>query len=238
MKPLATLLTTRRRRVLAVLFAAAPVLAGACALAAVLANRHVVAYARGSLYQHAGEVPSAYTAIVLGARVYPDGRPSPALEDRLASALELYQSGRVRRILVSGDHRTSHYDETTAMARWLIARGVPAGDVFTDHAGFRTLDTMERAARVFHVRDAIVCTQRFHLARSVFLAQRAGIRAVGVPSDRNEYLRAAQDRKREFVARAWAVLDSYVLHTQPRFLGEAIPIDGDAGRSRDPRVPL
>lgn len=221
-----------RPRLRTVAFTAAGV--ALLALGAVaLANRHIEERTNGSLFGRIEQAPRAHTAIVLGARVYPDGRVSPALEDRLATALDLYNRRTVTRILVSGDHRRTHYDETNTMARWLVARGVPERDVFTDHAGFRTLDTMERAAKVFHVRDAIVCTQRFHLARSVFLAQRAGIRAVGVAADRRRYAFASRDRQREFFARAFAVLDTYVLHTGARFLGAPIPIDDDAARSRD-----
>src|SRR5690606_29237331 len=87
-------------------------------------------------------VPARNVAIVPGAKVYDDGRPSATLEDRLETARRLYATGKVQRILVSGDHRTDAYDEVNAMQRWLLEHGVPARDVFMDHAGLRTLDTM------------------------------------------------------------------------------------------------
>ena len=125
------------------------------------------------------------------------------------------------------------YDEPNAMRRWLVDRGVPDEHVFMDHAGLRTLDTMERAAKVFLVRSAIVCTQQFHLHRAVFLAQRAGIDAVGVRADRRRYLNRRRDALREFVAKSVAFLDSYVWRRQPRHGGEPIPITGDGRATHD-----
>jgi SanA protein len=185
------------------------------------------------LFEPGDAIPERFVAIVPGARVSPGGQPSQSLEDRLQAALELYRSGRVKKLLVSGDHHAPEYDEVNAMQRWLRERGVPDADVFLDHAGIRTLDTMVRASRVFQVRDAIVCTQRYHLPRAVFLAREAGIDAIGVAADRHEYVKARLDAAREFAARIRAFLDVYLLGTQPRHLGAPIPIDGDATRTHD-----
>ena len=185
------------------------------------------------IVRRVADAPARTVAIVLGARVYPDGSPSPMLEDRLETARALYIAGKVRRILVSGDHGTRGYDEVNGMHRWLVRHGVPERDVFLDHAGLRTLDTMARAAKVFGVRDAIVCTQEFHLARAVFLARHAGIDAVGIVSDRRRYGTEGASRFRELFARSRAVLDVHVLGTEPRSLGEPIPIDGDARATHD-----
>jgi len=201
--------------------------AGTLTGALLLAGSSVVREASPYLCPGIDDAPPRLVAIVPGCRVYPDGTPSAMLADRLATALELYRAGKVRKILVSGDHGAPEYDEVAAMRRWLEARGVKSEDVFSDHAGFRTLDTMVRAARVFEVGGAIVCTQRFHLARAVFLARRAGIDAVGVPADRRVYRGAQLNRLRETYARAVAFLDANVLHTSPRFYGPKIPITGD-----------
>ncbi|MBA2662027.1 MAG: YdcF family protein [Bradymonadaceae bacterium] len=195
-------------------------------------------YSQAFIYEQIEAVPSRPTAIVLGARVYADGSPSPALQDRLHAALDLYRAGKVRRILVSGDHGRHGYDEVNAMHAWLIERDVPVEDVFLDHAGFRTLDTMERARQIFEVREAIVCTQRFHQHRSVFLARRAGIDAVGLVADRRVYLHEGANARREFVARVMAVADSYLLKRSPRYLGDPIPIDGEATASHDRKTQL
>lgn len=191
------------------------------------ANNWVERFAEPHMYREIADVPRRHTAIVLGAKVYPSGEPSVTLEDRLYVALELYRKGKVKKILVSGDHGAPEYNECGAMWQWLKQRGVAAEDVFQDHAGLRTLDTMERARRVFTVKSAVICTQKFHLARSVFLARRAGIDAVGVVADRRGYAKRRHNATREFLARTVSFLDSYILGTKPRYEGDAIPITGN-----------
>ncbi|MFN3201063.1 MAG: vancomycin high temperature exclusion protein [Bradymonadia bacterium] len=202
------------------------------ALAAGGANWWVFHRASEHQYADLDALPSKTVAIVLGAAVYADGTPSPALADRLSMALELYNAGKVQRILVSGDHGKRYYDEVNAMGRWLTERGVNKAHVFQDHAGFRTLDTMIRAKKVFQVKDAIICTQDFHQPRAIFLAHQAGIDAVGAPADKRQYADRHVASVREFMARTLAVLDIYVLSTEPRFLGDPIPISGDPQPSR------
>ncbi|MES1208185.1 MAG: ElyC/SanA/YdcF family protein [Pseudomonadota bacterium] len=157
----------------------------------------------------------AAVAIVPGASVRRDGTPSPQLEERLATALTLIRGGQVQRVLVSGA-RNGAYDEAGPMRHWLTQQGVRAARVLEDHAGFRTLDTMQRAARVYGVRDAIVCTQAFHLPRAVFLARRAGIDAEGLAAGGDGAGHSTSDAVREALASLVAVIDSYVLHRQPR----------------------
>ncbi|MEJ3742955.1 ElyC/SanA/YdcF family protein [Actinomycetes bacterium KLBMP 9797] len=125
-------------------------------------------------------VPAAPVALVLGAQVYADGTPSPFLAARLDVARRLFEAGKVRAILVSGDHMNWEYDEPGAMQRYLTAAGVPAQKVVLDHAGFDTYDSCARASRVFGVRQAIVVTQAFHLPRAVTLCRRLGVDAAGV----------------------------------------------------------
>ena len=195
-------------------------------------NIWVVSAAGSHCFEHAHAVPARKVAIVPGARVWSDGTPSHALEDRLATALDLFRAGKVERVLVSGDHGAPEYDEPNAMRRWLVDRGVPSAAVFLDHAGFRTLDTMERARRVFGVDSAIVCTQGFHLARAVFLARNAGIDAVGLAADRRDYLNETYDGLRELLARPMALLD-VAFGSEPRMLGPPRPVDGDARSTHD-----
>jgi SanA protein len=198
-----------------------------CSVFAVGANLWVTKYSEPYLFENVRDIPSRHTAIVLGARVHPDGRPSATLADRLHAAIDLYRAGKVRKILVSGDHSAPEYNEVEAMWKWLDERGIPIEDVFLDHAGLRTLDTMERARKVFLVKDAVVCTQEFHLPRSVFLARRAGIDAVGLKADRRRYYHRRWNQVREFAARSVSFFDSYVFHTEPKFLGKEISILGD-----------
>jgi SanA protein len=217
----------RMRRVLAITVGAI----AAAALLIVVANV-VVARERDRVYRGVDRVPARAVAIVPGARVWADGRPSLVLEDRLQAALELHQAGKVGRILVSGDHARAGYDEVNAMRGWLVDRGVPSADVFMDHAGLRTLDTMQRAARVFGVRDAIVCTQDFHVARALYLARDAGIDAVGLVADRHVYPQAGRDRVREALATTLSVLEVAV-GREPRFLGPRVDVAGDARVTHD-----
>ncbi len=135
--------------------------------------------ARGHVYP-AADVPAAPVALVLGAQVYDNGQPSAFLAGRLEVARRLYVAGKVRVILVSGDHSRPDYDEPDAMRAWLVARGVPARKVVADYAGFDTYDSCARAHQIFGVTRAIVVTQNYHLARAVSLCRHLGIETDGV----------------------------------------------------------
>ena len=195
-------------------------------------NLWIVAGTAGARYEQVADVPARQVAIVPGALVRRDGRPSDVLTDRLRTALELYRAGAVGKVLVSGDHGRNEYDEVNAMRRWLEARGVPPQDIFMDHAGFDTHDTMQRAARVFAVRGAVIVTQRFHLPRAVYLARQAGLDAVGVAADRHVYRKWWLNELRESVARVKSFGEAH-LGMDPHHLGPVIPIDGDGRATRD-----
>jgi SanA protein len=176
-----------------------------CALAgAAFWVRHRVA---GDLFRRAADLPARDVGIVLGASVYRSGRPSPVVESRLAAALELLRAGKIRRILVSGDHRPDVYDEADAMARWLLRAGVPPDHLQLDRAGARTWDSMVRAARVFGVKSAVVCTQAFHLPRATYLARSAGIDAVGLEVGAGLGETGWRDLLRESFATVRALID-------------------------------
>ena len=160
----------RRRLRIALLVIAVPVVLVA------VANAVVLLQARGGTAGDVAALPHAQAALVLGAQVKPDGTPSDMLADRIATAEELYRAGKVDKLLLSGDHGRVAYDEVGTMRRELLADGIPGRDLFTDHAGFDTWDSAQRARRVFGVDSAIVVTQRFHLPRALFAARRAGLR--------------------------------------------------------------
>ena len=183
------------------------------------------------VYPSVDAVPARTVVIVPGAGLYPDGTPRDVLAARLDCAIDALRAGKATRVLVSGDHGEAHYDEPNAMRRYLLAHGVPDAVIFMDHAGFRTRDTMERAARVFDVQSAIVCTQALHAPRSVFLALDAGIDAVAVVARGDAWLGLGQ-RLREHIAIDAAVLDAAV-GTEPAVLGTPIPIAGDSRLSHD-----
>lgn len=180
-----------------------------------------------------GAVEHAQTAIVLGAGVWAGGQLSPVLQDRVDAGIELFQAGKVDTLLMSGDHGYQDYDEVNSMREYAVTHGVPNEKIFMDHAGFNTYDSMARARQVFQVESAVVVTNRFHLARSVFLARQAGIKAQGVVADRRVYAEADWYEQREFLARCKAFLNCYLLHPPPALGGPPIPITGDARLSHD-----
>lgn len=124
--------------------------------------------------------PHRPVAVVLGSQVYADQRPSPILVDRLEAARQLYQRGKVRAVLVTGDNGQVRYNEVDPMRRWLITNGVPESKVVGDYAGFDTYSSCVRAVQIFGVTDAIVVTQAFHLPRAVALCRKVGMDAIGV----------------------------------------------------------
>lgn len=223
-----------RRRVL-LRFARRALILPGIVLALVLgANALVLLTGRGAEPRSPALVPRAEAALVLGAQVRPDGSPSGMLADRVRAALELYRAGRVDKLLLSGDHGRADYDEVGTMRRLLLGAGVPAQDVFTDHAGFDTWDSAQRARRVFGVSSVTVVTQRFHMARALFAARRAGLTASGFEADRHDYggvMRRLQAR--EALARVKVVGDA-IAGAEPRFLGPQVPIAGDGRASWGP----
>jgi SanA protein len=220
----------RRLRIL-LLVAATPLLLVAAANALVLLD------ARGEAHASVAAVPHAQAALVLGAQVKTDGTPSAMLADRVEAAAELYRAGKVDKLLLSGDHGRWTYDEVGTMRRELLARGIPARDLFTDHAGFDTWDSAQRARRVFGVESVIVVTQRFHMARALYAAHRAGLRATGFTADRRSYGAVmGRLRLREALARVKVVADA-VTGADPRFLGPALPIGGDGRATWGPNGP-
>ncbi len=173
-------------------------------------------------------VPNKQAIMVLGAKVYPSGEPSAFLRDRLETGLALYQAKKAAKIIVSGDHGRKTYDEVNAMRTYLMDRGVPKEDIFMDHAGFDTYDSMYRARDVFDVTSLIITTQAFHLPRALYLAHALGMDAVGVGATGRRYPTYYYIRQtfREPLARIKAVLD-VVQDRQPQYLGPVIPISGD-----------
>nr|WP_223256493.1 ElyC/SanA/YdcF family protein [Micromonospora endophytica] len=153
--------------------------------------------------------PEAPVALVLGTRVQADGTPAPFLAARLEVARELYATGKVQAILVSGDNMRDEYNEPEAMQRWLVERGVPADKVVLDYAGFDTYDSCARAKRIFGVERATVVTQQFHLARAVTVCRNLGVDAIGVGDETaREYGRTWQfAAAREYGAGIKAAVD-------------------------------
>jgi SanA protein len=205
------------------------VLAG---LAVLVPNLIITRLAAPHIVAGPEEAPQADAAIILGARVYTDGTLSPMLTDRVETGVRLYKLGKVKKLLLSGDHGQVTYDEVNAMLQYALDRGVPDEDVFTDHAGFSTYDTMYRARDVFLVKTALVVTQGFHLARAVYTARSLGLEATGVPADIQPYVHERRFAMRDWLARTKAFLQLNITKPEPRYLGPTLPIDGDGAATR------
>lgn len=189
------------------------------------ATASVRAASAPAIYMEVERVPPRPAAVVFGAFVTPNGEPCAVLAARVRAAVALYRAGKVRKLLMTGDHGRESYDEPTAMKRYAVSLGVPARDVVRDYAGFRTLDSCCRARRVFGVERAVLVTQAYHLPRALFTARQVGIDAVGFaarPDVPDSYLRAFE--RREWIATPMAVLDVSLLRRQPRFLGRPEPV--------------
>lgn len=137
------------------------------------------------------DVPQRPVGIVFGAGLWWDGSPSPVLRDRVATAAQLYFSGKVKKILMSGDNRFLDYNEPGAMRAYALGLGVPETDIVLDYAGRRTYDTCYRARAIFGVQEAILVTQGFHLPRALYTCNQLGVQAIGVSADLRDYRRGA-----------------------------------------------
>jgi len=196
-------------------------------------NYYIKTFSLPNIYKgNISQVSEFETALVLGAKVNNNGTLSSILQDRADTALELYQNKKVQKILVSGDHGTKEYDEVNAMKNYFLDHGVPAEDIFLDHAGFDTYDSIYRARDIFQVKSLIIVTQNFHLSRAVFIAKRLGVSVMGFPADKHIYVGEFRMELRESLARVKAFF-SILFNTSPKFLGETIPITGDSSLSWD-----
>ena|GEM_PF-40559 len=178
-------------------------------------------------------VPSEAKAdciLILGASVRANRKPSPMLLKRLERGLELYRSKAAPKILVSGDNASVYYNEVKVMREWLQDRGVPPEDIFEDHAGFSTYESMYRARDVFKVKRMIVVSQRYHLARAIYTGDALGLEVWGVAANGNNYSGQFKRDVREWGARIKDFGKS-IYEPEPRFLGPAIPITGDGRKT-------
>lgn len=203
--------------VLAIVFAVVLVFAGTNAAAILTTQDDIVD-------QQAAASFDADAIIVLGASVYPDGTPSGILQDRLDDGIALYFAGAAPKIIMSGDNGTESYNECWAMKQYAISQGVPSEDVFCDHAGFSTYETMYRARHVFGADRVVIATQTYHLYRAVYDAQGVGMEAIGVPSDYGEYVNQSWYDFREIFARTKDFFQ-VLMKTPSTYVGDSISLD-------------
>lgn len=170
--------------------------------------------------------------LVLGCRVWEGGIPSPMLADRLERGIELYESGAAGKLLMTGDHGRKGYDEVNVMKQYAIDAGVPSGDIFMDHAGFSTYESMYRARDVFEAGKVVVVTQGYHMYRALYIAEKLGLEAYGVASDQRLYGGQGLREMREILARV-KDFGKVIFKPPPTFLGKTIPVGGDGDLTND-----
>ena len=197
-------------------------------------NRHIVKSTEEAIYSHNDEIgeTSADCILILGCGVYSDGTPSPMLADRLKTGIELYKKGAAPKIIMSGDHGRENYDEVNVMKQYAIESGVPSEDIFMDHAGFSTYESVYRAKEIFCIDSLIIVTQEYHLSRALYIADRFDLEAIGVSADLRAYSGQSMRDKREFIARNKDFL-SCIFKPKPTFLGEEIPVNGNGDITND-----
>lgn len=171
-------------------------------------------------------------ALVLGAAVYNDNKISPVFADRLDSAIELFKAGLVRKIIVSGDHGKSNYDEVNTAKNYLLEKNIPSEDIFLDHAGFNTYSSVYRAHTIFQADSLLIVTQDFHLPRALYIANKLDIDAWGCRADKRFYTNIKNMKNREKLAKVKAWLDVN-LRVKPKFLGSSFDLDGDGRQTWD-----
>lgn len=205
------------------------IVAVALAIVAVFAVTNVVTIvgSKGSIVSaDEASISSADAIVVLGASVFADGTPSGILQDRLDDGIALYFAGVAPKLIMSGDNGTESYNEVRVMKQYAIAQGVPSEDIFCDHAGFSTYESMYRAKYVFGCQRIVVATQTYHLYRALWSAKSLGMQATGVPSDYHEYQKQLQYDIREVPARTKDFFKA-LLRMPSTYVGDAISLDQD-----------
>ena len=169
--------------------------------------------------------------LVLGAGIR-NNSPSPMLEDRLKASIKLYEDGVAKKILVSGDHQYNNYDEVNVMKNYLIENGIPSEDIFMDHAGLSSYDSMYRAKKIFKANRIVVVTQKYHLYRSLYIARMLDIDVYGVSANPRKYYGQTKRDVREYAARVKDFFKCLIM-PEPTYLGEVIPINGNGDVTND-----
>lgn len=169
--------------------------------------------------------------IVLGAGLR-DGTPSPMLKDRLDKGIYCYWQGLAPKLLMSGDHGRDGYNEVQVMKQYAIDAGVPSSDIFMDHAGFSTYESMIRARDIFGLKSPVVVTQKYHIYRALFIGSQLGLDCTGIPTDNFPYGGQAYRTFREYIARCKDV-GTVLMGAEPTYGGEPISITGDGDVTND-----
>ena len=188
----------------------------------VFSNLWIIQSTKKSIYNSISATPNGNkVALILGtSRYVKGGHTNLFFKYRIDAAVQLYNFGRIKHILVSGDNRKKSYNEPKEMLKALMKRGIPESAITLDYAGFRTLDSVVRCKKVFGQNKFIIISQRFHIERALFIASRYDIDAVGFAAQDPPKKYSTKTKVREYFAKTKAVIDLYILHTKPKFLGK------------------
>ena len=221
--------TTRRKRILICM---AGLLLAAIILPFIISG-YVKLSTKNMIVNSDNLIAGEYDCIlVLGAGVWSGGRPSHMLSDRLDVAIDAYNAGAAPKLLMSGDHGRKEYDEVNVMKDYAIEAGVPSEDVFMDHAGFSTYESIYRARDVFLAKRVLIVTQGYHLYRALYVARSLGLEAEGIAADLRPYRGQLRYDLREVLARC-KDFAMCIFKPLPTYLGEAIPVSGSGDLTND-----
>lgn len=195
-------------------------------LSIVFINYHVISFANKYIVS-IEDVTKSEVVLVLGALVYKNGNVSPILSDRLDVGIELYNNEKVQKLLLTGDHGNIDYNEVNAMKKYALNNDVKEIDIFMDHAGFSTYESLYRAKDVFGAKDITIVTQEYHLYRAIYIARKMGLKAYGVTSDKHIYPKLSQYKLRESIARCKDFFLVNIIKPKPTYLGDPIDLTGD-----------
>ncbi|PCJ25048.1 MAG: protein SanA [Flavobacteriales bacterium] len=194
---------------------------GLVILFVITSNIIIVNLTKDSIYSTISTTPEKQVALILGTSKYTSrGNTNLFFKYRIVAAADLYLLGKVKHIIVSGDNRTKNYNEPKQMRKALIALGVPTEAITLDYAGFRTLDSVVRSKKVFGQNEITIISQRFHLERALFIADRYKIDAIGFAAQDPPGNYSTKTRIREYFAKTKAVIDLYIINKKPKFLGK------------------
>ena len=182
--------------------------------------------------EEASQLQDVDCILVLGCLVRDDGSPSHMLQDRLRRSVELYELGVAPKLLMTGDHGRTDYDEVATMKQYAMDEGISSENVFMDHAGFSTYESIYRAKEIFQAKKIVIVTQEYHLYRAIHIANRLGLEAYGVSSDYRSYVGQTMRDVREVLARV-KDFGVCIIKPEPTYLGDVIPISGDGNLTND-----
>ena len=195
-------------------------------------NAYVKLVASKKITEKIENIEKQDAILVLGCQVMEDGSLSLMLKDRLDKAIEIYKQGVASKIIVSGDHGTKGYDEVNAMKKYLIENEINSEDIFMDHAGFSTYESLYRASYIFNAKKIVVVTQEYHLYRAVYIGNKLGIETVGIPAEKIAYYGQTSREIREILARNKDFVKC-IFKVKPTYLGESIPVSGNGDLTND-----